>query len=157
MLFRSTLSFHGDTADFIENMFRNRGVPMNASNREQAVLPDNCLLIRNTLGTASGMWFERDGRSLILRRGLPSEKLRRPPDKNVRTFREENGRVAGIICKKISEEISARSPLSLFIPIPCQSPRPQRCGSKSPRSKHPQIKVGHIAHDMLRGKNRYIF
>lgn len=74
--FGSTLSFHGDTADFIENMLRNRGVPMNASNREQAVLPDNCLLIRNTLGTASGMWFERDGRSLISLPGVPFEMKR---------------------------------------------------------------------------------
>lgn len=74
--FGSPLSFHEETADFIENMLRNRGVPMNASNREQAVLPDNCLLIKNTLGTASGMWFERDGRSLISLPGVPFEMKR---------------------------------------------------------------------------------
>ena len=38
---------------------------MNEGNRSQALLPDNCRILRNDKGTASGMWFEKGWKSLV--------------------------------------------------------------------------------------------
>lgn len=42
-------------------------------NRAQADLPGSCVVIRNDRGTASGMWFERDGRVYVSMPGVPYE------------------------------------------------------------------------------------
>lgn len=46
---------------------------MNECNRNQAMLPEKCTLLRNQKGTACGMWFERDGKVLISLPGVPFE------------------------------------------------------------------------------------
>ncbi len=46
---------------------------MNLYNKNQALLPEKCLLLRNRKGTASGMWFEKDGRVLVSLPGVPFE------------------------------------------------------------------------------------
>lgn len=42
-------------------------------NRAQADLPERCTVIANERGTASGMWFERDGRVYVSMPGVPYE------------------------------------------------------------------------------------
>lgn len=42
-------------------------------NRAQADLPESCTVVPNTRGTASGMWFERDGRVFLSMPGVPYE------------------------------------------------------------------------------------
>ena len=42
-------------------------------NRAQADLPESCTVIPNDRGTASGMWFERDGRVYVSMPGVPYE------------------------------------------------------------------------------------
>ncbi len=42
-------------------------------NRAQADLPEGCTVIPNDRGTASGMWFERDGRVYVSMPGVPYE------------------------------------------------------------------------------------
>lgn len=39
----------------------------------QALLPESCLALPNELGTASGMWFQRDGRVYVSMPGVPYE------------------------------------------------------------------------------------
>jgi len=39
----------------------------------QAMLPESCTVLPNALGTASGMWFERDGRVYVSLPGVPYE------------------------------------------------------------------------------------
>ena len=39
----------------------------------QAQLPEGCLVLPNELGTASGMWFEREGRVYVSMPGVPYE------------------------------------------------------------------------------------
>ena len=46
---------------------------MNEYNKSQAWLPDNCIALRNQKGTASGMWFEQDGKIVISLPGVPFE------------------------------------------------------------------------------------
>lgn len=46
---------------------------LNACNESQALLPQHCILLHNVKGTASGMWFERDGKHVISLPGVPFE------------------------------------------------------------------------------------
>jgi nicotinamide-nucleotide amidase len=47
--------------------------PMIERNLKQAEVPDVCTVIQNKRGTASGMWFEKDGRIFISMPGVPHE------------------------------------------------------------------------------------
>ena len=57
----------------IKEYLTSRGVEMNELNIGQAMLPDNCRALPNPYGTASGMWFVRDGRDYISMPGVPYE------------------------------------------------------------------------------------
>ncbi|MFA6125698.1 MAG: CinA family nicotinamide mononucleotide deamidase-related protein [Bacteroidales bacterium] len=47
--------------------------PVSAVNLAQAMVPENCRVIRNPQGTAPGMWFEKDGKVVISMPGVPYE------------------------------------------------------------------------------------
>jgi len=46
---------------------------MNALNRSQAMVPKNCTIINNRVGTASISWFDVDGKVVISMPGVPEE------------------------------------------------------------------------------------
>lgn len=46
---------------------------MNALNRSQAMVPKNCIVINNPVGTASVSWFEKGERVLVSMPGVPQE------------------------------------------------------------------------------------
>lgn len=71
--FDSKLVASEEAMGWLMELFSGRGAAMNESNRSQAVLPDNCRLLRNFKGSASGMWFERNGRTLVSLPGVPFE------------------------------------------------------------------------------------
>ncbi|MCT4580029.1 MAG: competence/damage-inducible protein A [Flavobacteriales bacterium] len=48
-------------------------VPLNEANRAQAMLPKSCTVLPNTRGSASGMWFEKNGKVYISLPGVPYE------------------------------------------------------------------------------------
>lgn len=66
---------HADAgvARHIKEVFRKRGLAMNALTESQAMVPDSCVVIPNELGTAPVMWFERDGNVLVAMPGVPFE------------------------------------------------------------------------------------
>ena len=53
-----------------ENVLRR---PLTDVNRKQAEVPDTCTVLFNKLGTAPGMWFEKNGRIFISLPGVPGE------------------------------------------------------------------------------------
>ncbi|MDZ4752666.1 MAG: competence/damage-inducible protein A [Flavobacteriales bacterium] len=57
----------------ISSFFSSRGINMLEGNIHQAMLPEACTVIDNLLGTASGMWFEKDGKVIISMPGVPHE------------------------------------------------------------------------------------
>jgi nicotinamide-nucleotide amidase len=57
-------------AYLFENIFRR---PLTETNRKQAEVPDNCQVLFNKLGTAPGMWFEKQGKVFISLPGVPLE------------------------------------------------------------------------------------
>lgn len=74
--FGTRLVRHVDIERHIVEMFQRMGRPaheMLEVNRAQADLPEACTVLPNTRGTASGMWFDRDGRAFISMPGVPYE------------------------------------------------------------------------------------
>ena len=48
-------------------------IPLNALNKSQAMVPENCTVINNRVGSASVSWFEKDGKVLVSMPGVPQE------------------------------------------------------------------------------------
>ena len=57
----------------IEGLMKKRGLDMNENNIKQAEVPEGCKILTNALGTAPGMWFEKNGRVLVSMPGVPYE------------------------------------------------------------------------------------
>ncbi len=73
--FNSRFIFHeGVFADIVKRLTL-LNVPVIDINRDQALVPDNCRVIRNPNGTAPGMWFERDQTIVISMPGVPYEMI----------------------------------------------------------------------------------
>lgn len=70
--------FHTELV-FDEKVFENikrllaEKIPMNALNTEQAMVPKDCTVIRNPIGSAPISWFERSDKILISMPGVPLE------------------------------------------------------------------------------------
>lgn len=71
--FGTELVFHPQAYAWLEEMFAAYPQRMNAYNQSQAMLPKSCTPLRNLKGTASGMWFEKDGKVLVSLPGVPFE------------------------------------------------------------------------------------
>jgi len=73
--FNSKLIENEDALEDIKQIFKARNFPMTPINRAQAMVPDNCRVIRNFQGTAPGMWFEWEGRVVVSMPGVPYEMI----------------------------------------------------------------------------------
>ena len=71
--FNTKLIFHQPTYEDVEKLFHSRELKVKEINRRQAEIPENCIPIRNTNGTAPGMWFEKDGKIIVSMPGVPYE------------------------------------------------------------------------------------
>ncbi|MEX2382240.1 MAG: competence/damage-inducible protein A [Opitutales bacterium] len=58
----------------LHNYFRERGAPMPAINRKIAYRPEGAEVLPNRVGTAPGLWLEREGKTVIMLPG-PSAEL----------------------------------------------------------------------------------
>lgn len=57
----------------IQAFFKARGREMLEVNNQQADLPESCTVLLNDMGTASGMWFERNDTIFVSMPGVPYE------------------------------------------------------------------------------------
>lgn len=71
--FDSKLVFNKAAYANVERLFSSRNYPVTEINRKQAELPEKCIPIENTEGTAFGMWFEKNGKVFISMPGVPFE------------------------------------------------------------------------------------
>lgn len=71
--FDTELELNQEVLADIQAYFKLRNKPFLASNNQQAMLPKKCKVLRNTMGTASGMWFERNGKVFVSMPGVPYE------------------------------------------------------------------------------------
>ena len=71
--FNSKLVRNEEVIANIKNILEKRDVRINERNLKQADLPDNCEIIFNHFGSASGMWFIKDNVQFISMPGVPFE------------------------------------------------------------------------------------
>ncbi|MCB0795235.1 MAG: CinA family protein, partial [Flavobacteriales bacterium] len=71
--FDTTLVNRPEVEAHIVAMFERMGRKHLEANRAQADLPEACAVIPNQLGTAAGMWFEKEGRVFVSMPGVPYE------------------------------------------------------------------------------------
>lgn len=71
--FDTHLVLDNEVLQNIEELWGRRGFPMNDRNRKQAEVPESCRVLKNAVGTAPGMWFEKDDTIYISMPGVPHE------------------------------------------------------------------------------------
>lgn len=62
-----------DTLQHVKQFFESRNRPFLPINEDQARIPDNCEILKNTIGTAPGMLFRQDNYWLVSLPGVPKE------------------------------------------------------------------------------------
>jgi len=67
------LVMNNEILENIKAFVDKRNADLNDRNIEQALVPENCSTIPNSIGTAPGMWFEDNGRIIISMPGVPFE------------------------------------------------------------------------------------
>lgn len=73
--FNDELIFDDEVFKDVKEIFISRGVVMPEMNKEQAMVPKTCTVIRNPNGTAPGMWFEKEGKIIVSLPGVPYEMI----------------------------------------------------------------------------------
>jgi nicotinamide-nucleotide amidase len=71
--FDSEMQIHEEALTFLSAFFEKRGRELTELNRLQALLPVKCQYLPNRLGTAPGMWFEKEGKVFVAMPGVPFE------------------------------------------------------------------------------------
>jgi nicotinamide-nucleotide amidase len=71
--FNCELQIHEEALAEVTEFFKSRGRELLEVNRQQAALPTCCEKITNPIGTAPGMWFERNGKVFMSMPGVPHE------------------------------------------------------------------------------------
>ena len=71
--FGTKLVRHPEIEAHIASFFESIGREALEVNRAQADLPESCTVVPNVRGTASGMWFDRDGKVYVSMPGVPYE------------------------------------------------------------------------------------
>ena len=74
--FGAGLVMHEPTLRHVEAIFQRFQRPMLDVNRQQALVPTNCEVLHNAVGTAPGMWFDEQGTVFVSMPGVPFEMKR---------------------------------------------------------------------------------
>ena len=72
-LFQTELVMHEPSYVRVKAFFESRGLPFLKVNEQQALVPASCRVLENMVGTANGMWFERNGHVCVSLPGVPFE------------------------------------------------------------------------------------
>jgi nicotinamide-nucleotide amidase len=78
--FNCEIKIHEGALADVTEFFNSRGRELTEINRQQAALPVCCEKITNAMGTAPGMWFERNGKVFVSMPGVPHEMKRMMTD-----------------------------------------------------------------------------
>lgn len=71
--FNTPLSLNEQALQDVTEYFSRRGKSLTERNKQQAIIPEACEILRNPKGTAPGMWFNQDGKIFISIPGVPHE------------------------------------------------------------------------------------
>lgn len=78
--FNCGLAIHEEALAEVTAFFKSRGRELTEINRQQAALPVCCQKITNAIGTAPGMWFDRNNKIFMSMPGVPHEMKRMMTD-----------------------------------------------------------------------------
>ena len=70
--FHTELIFSEEVFENVKRVLAGK-IPMNALNKSQAMVPKDCTVINNPVGSASVSWFEKDNKVLVSMPGVPQE------------------------------------------------------------------------------------
>lgn len=71
--FETKLVFNEEVFEDIQQFLKGRVKNINTLNHDQALVPEKCKVIRNTMGTAPIMWFDYNDSVVVSMPGVPSE------------------------------------------------------------------------------------
>lgn len=71
--FNCGMKINEQAFDEIKSYFEKRGREFSELNQTQALLPEACTMLSNPVGTAPGMWFEKNRRIMVSMPGVPHE------------------------------------------------------------------------------------
>ncbi|MEO5976489.1 MAG: competence/damage-inducible protein A [Chryseolinea sp.] len=74
--FNCEMEIHEEALAEVAAFFKSRGRELTEVNKNQALLPVCCEKVTNVIGTAPGMWFERNGKVFMSMPGVPHEMKR---------------------------------------------------------------------------------
>lgn len=72
--FHTELVFNEDVYENVKRVLAGK-IPMNALNKSQAMVPKDCTVINNPVGSASVSWFEKGDKVLVSMPGVPQEMI----------------------------------------------------------------------------------
>ena len=71
--FHTELIRNDEVLDDVKNFFSKRGRKLTRVNEDQALVPKDAEVIRNEVGTAPGIWIEKDHKIFVVMPGVPFE------------------------------------------------------------------------------------
>jgi nicotinamide-nucleotide amidase len=87
--FNCKLEIHEEALQEITAFFKSRGREMIEPNRQQAALPVCCTKITNPIGTAPGMWFEKNSKVFMSMPGVPHEMKKMMTERVIPKLKEK--------------------------------------------------------------------
>ncbi len=90
-----------DVLSDIEKLISSRNLLMNEKNQKQALVPDNCIVVRNKNGTAPAMIFNKNNTYLVSMPGVPFE-MKEFFENDILLFIKENINLTPILVKVIN-------------------------------------------------------
>ncbi|MEL7586579.1 MAG: competence/damage-inducible protein A [Prolixibacteraceae bacterium] len=79
----------------VTSILSRRNISINQLNQDQALVPEKCTVLQNALGTAPGMWFEKNNTIFVSMPGVPFE-MEYLMKKEVLPRLKENGKARSI-------------------------------------------------------------
>lgn len=119
---KKELILHKPSLEKIEAFFSLKNIPMPESNKKQALIPEDALILENNNGTAPGCIMEKEGKAIIILPGPPKEMIPmfldsvKPYLKNLshETIISRNVRTFGIgesaMAEKVSDLLESENP-----------------------------------------------
>ena len=71
--FGTSLELNPEVLEMVVQTISLRDYPLTELNKKQAEVPKSCQVIKNAVGTAPGMWFEKDNTIFVFMPGVPME------------------------------------------------------------------------------------
>ena len=71
--FTSKLILNKEVEEHVKSYFTRKNLPFTPTNQAQALVPENCRVVFNPVGTAPGMCFEKQGKLIFSMPGVPFE------------------------------------------------------------------------------------